>query len=101
MKEIKTITLPITKKEVKYYSYLTAKENRDWLRVMSQEDKKNVDIILESQDFVFKTLIESFDGSTENISERLLELPKQDFKFIDTVFSDIVKDGDFLDNEKN
>lgn len=101
MKEIKTIKLPLSNKEVKYYSYLTAKENRDWIRIMAQKDKENIDIILEAQDFIFKTLIESFDGSSEDISNRLLELPKQDFKHLDNVLGEVVKDEDFLATEKN
>ena len=100
-KETKKITLLKSKIEVEYYTFLTAGENREWLKVMSQEDKKSIDLILESQDYIFSTLIKSVDNSEVDILSRLLDLDKQDFKQLDTLLSDITKDKDFLETEKN
>ena len=100
-REILTAVLPQTKKTVKYYCYITARENREWLKVISNSEEGKIDSVLNAQDFIFKTLILEFDGSSDDINERMLDLPKKDFTFIDKILAEIIKVEDFLEKEKN
>jgi hypothetical protein len=101
-RETKKITLPVTKKEVELLSYITAKENREWLKILSSlEGKKGIETMLEAQDAMFNSVIVSFDGSSDNINERLLELPKKDYMLIDKEVLSVINVEDFLEKEKN
>ena len=100
-RETKKTTLPISKLEIEYYSYITGGENREWVNIISQSETANYKVISEAQDYIFNTLIISFDNSSEKVSERLLKLSKRDFKFVDLLLADVIKDEDFLETEKN
>src|SRR3989344_9117658 len=78
----------------KMYAYIKAKEKRAlrdiYLKEMTVDSAGSVATfkgfkpatINEGEDYIFKILIVELDGSTENILERLQDLPAEDYQEI-------------------
>jgi hypothetical protein len=71
------------------------------LKILSVEGKDNIDKLFEGQDFIFKTLVVSFDGKKDYDISEVLNLPKDDYKAIDTALGKIINGEDFLADKKN
>lgn len=70
-RETRKVTIPNTQIEVELCSYITA---REVFGIQKAPD---------ATEYLIGQLVKSFDGSTENIVDRVLSLPIESYKFID------------------
>ncbi len=108
MRTTKTFQLPVTKKEVVAYSYITGGEKRILTETIlkggsvdfaSQQMKGEItmDVLLKANDKAVELLVQSVGGATENIIEVVKELPAKDFDFLYSEINKISGDTDFLE----
>lgn len=100
-RETKKIILPISKKEVEYLTYITARERRQLLSASSLVKDEDMSARFENENITFELLTVSFDSSSENKAERMLELHQNDYKVIDKAYAEIISGEDFLAEKKN
>lgn len=104
-REVNTFETPL-KKQVMIKAYLTPIERRD-IRAAYAKNVKTViddqgnskfeviegrDIVSDSEDALVRIAVVSYDGSAENILERLLNGPSEEHKFIFNKCNEIGKD---------
>jgi hypothetical protein len=104
-REMDTFETPL-KKQVVIKAYLTPIERRDIRHAYSSSVKTIIgedgnshfeviegrDVVSESEDTLVKIAVVSYDGSSENILDRLLNGPSQEHKFVVTKCNEIGKD---------
>jgi len=79
-RETVTIVLPDSKKEVKYFTYLKAKEV---LGIQKATDGNK---------YLYETLVVSIDDSTENVYEKIIDLRYSDYMVLDGLFVKMLKE---------
>lgn len=103
-RDTRTITTPITQKEVVLYTYLTGGEVEDIQAAIMTAAKPTLDertgmkfsiidgsLLNAGKHQSIIAAIQSFDGSVENILERLRGLPSQDYEFVVTEIEELSK----------
>lgn len=104
-RETKTITTPITKKEVVLHTYITGREaeaiQAPLLKAMKlQPNKRGEDVqmgeidtdkIRESNHIALKSVVKSVGGQSEKVVDDLLDMPSQDYDFVVAAVDDITK----------
>lgn len=85
------LVLKYSQKKVILKSYLTENENRELIKALSSNEielkdgkadttKTTTDEILAYKDAVINSWVIEFDGSSENINDRLKELRREDYE---------------------
>lgn len=93
-RETKTITTPLGK-ELVLNTYLTAREARKIRDVFLSRTKSTVDgtgstkseitdadLINQKENALLTAVVVSYDGSSENVIDRLLDLPSNEMQFV-------------------
>lgn len=104
-REIKKIATP-SGIQIEYRTYLIGKEKRSLANIYLQgglsfdktgNDIKglNSNIVDESQNLLWKTVIVSIDGSSDNIAERILDMRAKDYDFLCALCDAVNADKDF------
>ncbi len=106
-RETKTLVTPLGKQLV-LKTYLTTRESRklregfikntkttyDERGVPHYEVMDTVGLIDGGEDRAFEAAIVSYDGSTDNIVDRLLDAPKNEFSFVKNAVDEVTSDED-------
>lgn len=94
MEEVKEIICPKSGTKVVLKEYLTGRERRELSTLLMKDNKMeiedekpkieglNVTTFNNFQDKTIEGYVVSINGETENILDKVLDLPEQDFKFI-------------------
>lgn len=85
-RETNTITLEFSKSVIVHYGYIKAREIRD---LAKSED---------GQRYLIETLIVSFDGISENIYDKVMDLRYEDYMQVDNALAALIK---VLEEKKN
>lgn len=103
---ITTHKLPVTKQEVVIKEYATGRELRaisnamlDGVNYQYKGDKVESDSVPYAkadaqEDKTIEVMVVSLGGSTENIVDRVLDLPKTDYTFIKKLINEATKDSE-------
>lgn len=106
-RETKTFQTPLNK-ELVLKTYLTNRESRKLRETFIKYSKVGYDergnvrhettdalaSVNEGEDVLLELCVVSYDGSTEGIKERLLDVPKSEFKFILKMANEVASDED-------
>lgn len=110
-REIKKIATP-SGIQIEYRTYLIGKEKRSLANIYLQggltfdtsgKDIKglNSNLVDESQNLLWRTVVVSIDGSSENIAERILEMRAKDYDFICALCDAVNSDKEFEEKKTN
>lgn len=89
MRETKIIETEFGKNKISIKTYLTEKENREIIKIVSGSiqmkdgklsDNVETDILIKYQDKLIEIWVVDIDGNSENITEKMLEMRKEDYR---------------------
>lgn len=103
-RELITIVTPITQKTLKHVSYLTGREAEFIQEELTLAAKPTLNerhgiqfgeftrqLINAGKHALINMAVKEFDGSSENILDRLLDLPDADYEFVIDALNEISK----------